>query len=85
MNVCSTIAYAKQLNEVMQVTLKQQLVKIRAAALRDMDGEVQRLALVIPTIVTDHAQAGGSPTNCINFACQELPFALYILQANRLI
>jgi len=46
MNVCSTIAYAKQLNKVMQVTPKQQLVKIRAAALRDMDGEVLRLALV---------------------------------------
>jgi len=49
MNVCSTIAYTKQLNEVMQVTPKQQLVKIRAAALRDMDGEVQRLALVFLT------------------------------------
>jgi len=49
MNVCSTIAYAKQLNEVMQVAPKQQLVKIRAAALRDMDGEVQRLALVFLT------------------------------------
>ena len=49
MNVCCTIAYAKQLNEVMQVTPKQQLVKIRAAALRYMDGEVQRLALVFLT------------------------------------
>ena len=67
MNVCSTIAYTKQLNEVMQVTPKQQLVKVRAAALRDMDGEVQRLALVIPTIVTDHAQAGGSPTKLHRF------------------